>query len=198
MDSNDRQLVELKQVLHRFRNKEYLSQGEINLLRSYISAGGRVDEIEQRGEQSEQNSGGGTGPTGPTGPSGATGPTGPTGPLGATGATGATGPTGASGPAGNCTCQCSTTLVSQDYLATLDDYYIGVNSTGPVTVTLPSNPSDCQQIVVKAEMGPPLGNRKVTVQAPAGSDIDGSGSYVMSIPYESVTMIYRGGSWHII
>ena len=154
-----------------------------------------------------------TGPTGPQGPTGATGPSGPPGPSGATGATGPTGPsgspgtpgttgstgvTGPSGPPGNCSCQCKATLVSQDYTATLDDYYIGVNSTGPTTITLPNNSSDCQQIVVKAEMGPPLGNRKVTITTSDGSKIDGDSSYVMSVPYESVQILYRGGNWHII
>lgn len=197
MDQSDRRLVELKQVLYKFRNKEYLTTAEISLLRSYVSGGGRIDE-QQQGAQSEQDCGGCTGPTGPTGPAGATGPTGPSGPSGATGATGEPGPTGASGAAGNCSCKCQTTLVSQDYLATLDDCYIGVNSTGPVTITLPSNSTDGQQVTVKAEMGPPLGNRKVTVTTNNGTTIDGATSYVMSIPYESVQVMYRGGEWHII
>jgi hypothetical protein len=80
----------------------------------------------------------------------------------------------------------------------MDDYYIGVNSSGPVTITLPIDCTDCHQIIVKAEMGPPLGNRKVTIAAGNGSTIDGSPDYVMEVPYESVTLFCRGGNWNIV
>jgi hypothetical protein len=80
----------------------------------------------------------------------------------------------------------------------VDDYYIGVDSTGPTTIQLPANISNCLQIIVKAEMGPPLGNRKVTITTTDGSTIDGNTSYVMTVPYESVEVLYRGGNWHKI
>jgi hypothetical protein len=54
---------------------------------------------------------------------------------------------------------------------------------------------------VKAEMGPPLGNRKVAiVTVDDGSSltiptIDGNTTYVMTVPWESVTLICRGGDW---
>jgi hypothetical protein len=51
---------------------------------------------------------------------------------------------------------------------------------------------------VKAEMGPPLGFRKVLVTTADGSLIDKYTVYVMSKPYESVRVICRGGKWHII
>jgi hypothetical protein len=79
----------------------------------------------------------------------------------------------------------------------LDDYYIGVNSTGPVNIQLPADPPNCTEIIVKAEMGPPLGTRKVTVTASGFNNIDGNSSYVMTVPYESVSLISRGGDWHI-
>lgn len=131
-------------------------------------------------------------------PPGPPGPPGPSGPPGAAGATGEQGPIGPPGPPGVCTCKCTAILVSQDYTATLADCYIGVDSTGPVTIQLPTNSTDSFEITVKAEMGPPLGNRKVTVTTTDGSKIDGDTSYVMSIPYESVSLIYRGGNWWII
>ena len=215
MSSQNRDLIYLKQVLAKFSRRELLSNSEIDLVRAYIQAGGT---LEQPGTQSvTQHQGttgstgcdpcppGATGATGPEGPAGATGATGPAGPGGgASGATGATGPEGPPGPAGatgatgNCSCECSARLVSQDYVATVDDYYIGVNSLGPTTITLPNNPPDCTEIIVKAEMGPPLGNRKVTVAAPAGSNIDGSSTYVIEVPYQSVNVLSRGGTWHIV
>jgi hypothetical protein len=80
----------------------------------------------------------------------------------------------------------------------MDDYYVGVDSTGPTTITLPANCSSCQQIVVKAEMGPPLGNRKITVTTSDGSTIDGNTQYIIEVPYQSVKLLCRGGNWHII
>ena len=213
MSSQNRDLIYLKQVLAKFSRRELLSNSEIDLVRAYIQAGGT---LEQPGIQSVTQHQGTTdgstgcdpcppGATGATGPAGATGATGPAGEGGgASGATGATGPEGPPGPAGatgatgNCSCQCSARLVSQDYVATVDDYYIGVNSLGPTTITLPNNPPDCTEIIVKAEMGPPLGNRKVTVAAPPGSNIDGSSTYVIEVPYQSVNVLSRGGTWHIV
>jgi hypothetical protein len=51
---------------------------------------------------------------------------------------------------------------------------------------------------VKAEMGPPLGNRKITVTTNDGSLIDEAVKYVIEVPYQSVKLLYRGGNWWII
>ena len=131
------------------------------------------------------------GDRGSTGPAGSSGPTGPTGRSGEDGDRGATGPTGSGPP-------CNTRTVSADYKISASDYYIGVAATGPVILVLPSSPLDCVELVVKAQMGAPLGTRKVTVVPQAPSTIDGEGSYVMSTPYESVTLISNGGNWWII
>lgn len=166
---------------------------------------------------------------GPSGPQGATGPTGSDGDFGATGATGEQGPpgpqgeqglpgstgtdgksgepgasgpigaTGPTGPTGECSCNRSATLVSQDYSAKMDDYYIGVNSSGPVTIILPSDCTDGHEIIIKAEMGPPLGNRKVSVATTGTSYIDGvSQKYVIEVPFQSVQFICRGENWYVI
>tara|TARA_R110000868_G_scaffold82483_2_gene232894 strand:+ start:154 stop:729 length:576 start_codon:yes stop_codon:yes gene_type:complete len=127
----------------------------------------------------------------PPGPPGPIGPEGPPGPPGI-------GTTGPQGPAGICSCTCNSILVSSDYTATCDNYYIGVNSENPVTISLPANCIDCCEIIVKAEMGPPLGNRKVTVTTTDGSYIDGADKYIMEVPYQSVNLFCRGGDWHII
>jgi hypothetical protein len=48
-------------------------------------------------------------------------------------------------------------------------------------------------------MGPPLGNRKITITTSDGSLIDGEPDYVMEVPWQSVHLIYSGSnSWHII
>lgn len=158
-----------------------------------------------------------TGPQGPQGPAGATGPQGVSitsayvtenpGDLilvlsdgteinagNVRGPEGPPGPQGDPGTPGDC----ETVLVSEDYECEIANCYIGINSTGPVTISLPPFAPDGHQIAIKAEMGPPLGNRKVTIRSPDGRVIDGEDDYVMSVPYESVHLICRGGSWHII
>ena len=149
-----------------------------------------------------------TGPAGPQGPSGvtgatgATGPsgvTGPTGPSGVTGRAGPQGPTGPSGPKGESEhSNCNTKTVTADYAITNNDYYIGVTASGPTTMTLPKNPDDCIELTIKAQMGAPMGTRKITVAAQSPNTINGDATYVMSVPYESVTLISNGGNWWII
>jgi len=151
-----------------------------------------------QGEKGERGEQGPIGPQGPQGPTGTSGTEGPIGPPGAQGSQGKPGAIGPPGPPGECPCECKIILVSQNYAATSDDYYIGVSADKPVAITLPSDCRDCQEIIVKAEMGPPLGNRKVTVKTIDGSLIDGETTYVLEVPYESVRLICRGGDWHII
>jgi hypothetical protein len=97
-----------------------------------------------------------------------------------------------------CTCEKQCITVDSSYQATANDFYIGVNSEEPTTITLPPDCDNCQIIVIKAEMGPPLGNRKVTVTTSDGSLIDGSDDYILTTPYESVTVICNGGDWYVI
>jgi hypothetical protein len=80
----------------------------------------------------------------------------------------------------------------------MDDYYIGVASDGPTTITLPGDCQDCHEIIVKAEMGPPLGNRKITIVTADNALIDGANNYIIEVPYQSVNVLCRGGNWHII
>jgi hypothetical protein len=51
---------------------------------------------------------------------------------------------------------------------------------------------------VKAEMGPPLGNRKITIITTDGSTIDGDPDYVMTVPWESIHLFARAGNWYIV
>lgn len=92
----------------------------------------------------------------------------------------------------------STILVDADYTATNDDYYIGVDSKKPTTITLPSNPEDGKIIIVKAEMKPPIGSRKITIESNDGSSIDGYSSYAIYVSNEKARLLYRGNGWHVI
>lgn len=93
---------------------------------------------------------------------------------------------------------CSAILVTTDYTVQSTDYYIGVTSTGPTNIFLPENPQDCIQLIIKADMSPPLGNRKVTIVAQGTSTIDGATTHVLTVPYESVNLISQGNNWHVI
>lgn len=93
---------------------------------------------------------------------------------------------------------CSTILVDSDYIAANTDCYIGVNSSGPVKITLPVPIENGKQIIVKAEMGSPIGTRKVTIVTSDGSLIDGSASRIITVPYGSSSFIARANTWNII
>lgn len=148
----------------------------------------------------------GTGPPGPPGPQGPSGPQGDQGPIGPQGVQGEQGPQGVQGEQGDVgppgpvgpASNTNTTLIHSEYQATIDDFYIGVDSDGPSTVFLPIDANDGCQIVIKAEMKPPLGNRKITITTNDECKIDGSNSYVIQVSYESVWVIKRGNNWHII
>lgn len=132
----------------------------------------------------------GGGPPGPPGPEGPPGPTGPTGPEG---------PCGQPGIAGICECNnpCNVVLVTKDYALNPTDYYIGVDSEKPTIITLPGSPKDCKQYIIKLEMEPPVGNRKVTVKG-NGKLIDGQSTFIMENAYECLHILFRGDGWHII
>jgi hypothetical protein len=127
------------------------------------------------------------------------GAVGATGPEGPPGATGPAGPPGATGAAGECAGICCTTrVVSESYQATISDCYIGVDSTGPTTITLPSDCETGCTITVKSQMGPPGGNRKITIVTADGATIDGADDYVIEVPYQNITVICVDGDWWII
>lgn len=99
-------------------------------------------------------------------------------------------------PAHNCT----TKTVNASYTVLPTDYYVGVISPvgSPTTITLPDSPADCLTFIIKAEMSAPMGSRKITIVPQGIATIDGAASYVISVPYESVTIMSNGGHWWII
>jgi hypothetical protein len=212
MDSLERRLVELNDALLRLSTG--LGPSDPKLLdqaRQALSGGlsintgpGNDTVIVNKGNSNgcEQGPPGPPGPQGPQGEQGPPGPPGPSGEAGEPGPPGPPGPEGPPGPPGECSCECKRILVSEDYTAQVDDYYIGVNSTGPTTITLPADCDDSCEIIVKAEMGPPVGNRKITIVPPDNGEpailIDGRLNYIIEVPYQSVNLICRGGNWWII
>lgn len=140
------------------------------------------------------------GPAGPAGPQGEPGPQGPQGepgPAGAHGAQGEPGPAGPEGPPGTVG-NLPTVNAGSDYYASVTDCYIGVNSKEPTTIFLPKDPPDGLFLVIKVEMPPPIGNRKVTITTQDSSTIDGQDSLILKNAWESVTLIYNESNWFTI
>lgn len=87
------------------------------------------------------------------------------------------------------------TGTTTNYTASIDDEYIGVNSTGAVTISLPAGIPG-RVYTIKDEHG--QGSGKITIQPKAGEKIDNSTSYIIGVPYQSVNIVFRAGSWWII
>ena len=87
------------------------------------------------------------------------------------------------------------TGTTSNYTATANDEYIGVNSASAVTISLPSGIAG-RVYTIKDEYG--QGSGKITIQPQSGEKVDNSINYVISVPYQSVAVVFRGGQWHII
>jgi hypothetical protein len=201
MDSLERRLIELNDALLKLSSGQEIANEVIEKARLAISGERHIFNIDTGSGNDTVivNKGSNNECKCPPGEPGPPGPPGPPGETGEQGPPGEPGPPGPPGPPGECSCKCSTILVSESYNATANDCYIGVKSSmSPVTITLPENCTDGHTLIVKAEMKPPIGNRKVTVTTSDESTIDGASKYVITVSYESVVLICRGGNWHII
>ena len=82
-----------------------------------------------------------------------------------------------------------------NYTATASDEYIGVSSANAVTITLPVGIPG-RVYYIKDEYG--QGSGKITIQPQTGENIDGKTTYVISVPYQCVSVVFRAGQWRII
>jgi hypothetical protein len=78
---------------------------------------------------------------------------------------------------------------------TATDEYLGVSSSSAVTITLPAGVPG-RVYTIKDEFG--QGSGKITIQPQAGELVDGKTNYVIGIPYQSVSMVFRASGWWII
>jgi hypothetical protein len=85
--------------------------------------------------------------------------------------------------------------VTGSYTATADDEYIGVFSAAAVTITLPIGVTG-RVYTIKDEYG--QGSGKITVQPSGIEKIDNANNYIISVPNQSVSVVFRGGQWRII
>jgi hypothetical protein len=81
------------------------------------------------------------------------------------------------------------------YEATEDDEYIGVWSASAITITLPTA-VDGRVYTIKDEYG--QGSGKITIRPQTGTLIDNKNNYVISVPHQSINVVFRSGKWWII
>jgi hypothetical protein len=85
--------------------------------------------------------------------------------------------------------------VTGSYTATVNDEYIGVFSAAAVTITLPFGVTG-RVYTIKDEYG--QGSGKITIQPSGTEKIDNANNYIISVPNQSVSVVFRGGQWRII
>jgi hypothetical protein len=85
--------------------------------------------------------------------------------------------------------------VTGSYTATANDEYIGVFSASAVTISLPSGITG-RVYTIKDEYG--QGSGKITVQPFGTEKIDNANSYIISVPYQAISIVFRGGQWRVI
>lgn len=89
----------------------------------------------------------------------------------------------------------NTYTTTTNYTASLNDEYIGVYSAVNVTITLPAGVNG-RVYTIKDEYG--QGSGKITIQPQSGQLVDGKANYVISVPNQSIGVVFRGTSWWII
>lgn len=92
-----------------------------------------------------------------------------------------------------------TYITSSSYAVRPQDYYIGVNYGGAVTITLPTPRKNGKVYIIKDELGQASKgtNRYITI-LPSGSDlIDGRDRAILAFDYGSLTFVYRNG-WRVV
>jgi len=133
--------------------------------------------------------------SGPPGPQGEPGPPGIPGIQGDPGPQGPPGPPGPPSPPSPGSIFIETAVTSTDITITEDNDYMGVISKKPVTITLPVG-LEGRIFIIKDELGPQAG--KITIVPQAGETIDNQGQLVLSSPFSSATIVFRGTGWHVI
>ena len=201
MNELERRLVELNEALLKLSLGEKIDNNLLLHARTIVSGGKPLINTSTGNDTVIINEGDNItkeviGPAGPKGDQGDPGATGPAGPRGKQGDQGETGPIGMSGVYVK-----AATLISNDYTVVPTDYYIGVCSSGPVTITLPVECPASFEIIIKSEMGAPVGKRKITIRVEDAISkhlIDGELTCILSVPYDSVRLLNRSGTWVII
>jgi hypothetical protein len=92
-----------------------------------------------------------------------------------------------------------TYVTTSTYIIKPQDYYIGINYAGAVTITLPTPRKNGKTYIVKDERGEASkgANRHIYIY-PSGSDLIDEEDYaILAYDYGSLTFVYRNG-WRVV
>jgi hypothetical protein len=91
-------------------------------------------------------------------------------------------------------------VATTTYTLTSSDYYVGINTTNAVTVTIPASLNDGKVYVIKDESGEAGNglNRNITITPSGGETVDGQSTAVINQNYGSLTIIKATTNWSII
>lgn len=84
---------------------------------------------------------------------------------------------------------------TSSYTVSAIDEYIGVYSAAAVTITLPLGIAG-RVYTIKDEYG--QGSGKITIQSQVGETIDNKVNYIISVPNQSISVVFRTPQWRII
>jgi hypothetical protein len=87
----------------------------------------------------------------------------------------------------------TTQVTTPTYTVDENDYYIGVNYAGPVTITLPTSTNSGRMLIIKDEDGDAETN-PITVLGTVDND---TGGFIIQINNGAIQLIYRNG-WRIV
>ena len=92
------------------------------------------------------------------------------------------------------------TITTASYNISQRDYYVGVNYSGAVSITLPKADRNGRKYVIKDELGEASQgtNRYITVFPQSGETIDGRDRAILAYDFGSLTLIWNNNSWRII
>lgn len=88
----------------------------------------------------------------------------------------------------------TTVVTTPTYVVQDEDYYIGVNRAGPVTIIIPSEPTSGREIAIKDESGN-CETHNITISGPIDNDANGA---ILAINNGALHMLFRGDYWRII
>ncbi len=92
-----------------------------------------------------------------------------------------------------------TYVTSSSYTASVNDYYIGVNYLGAVSIYLPTPRKNGKNYIIKDELGEASKgeNRRITIMSSNQDLFDNQDKAIIAYDYGSLTLTYRNG-WRII
>lgn len=92
-----------------------------------------------------------------------------------------------------------TYVTTSSYIASLSDYYIGVNFLGAVSIYLPTPRKSGKIYIIKDELGEASRgeNRYITIRSSNSDLFDNQDKAIIAYDYGSLTLTYRDG-WRIV